>query len=74
MPTSLKDANIPDDRIEEMAEKCTEKGPVGSFKKLYKDDVVEILKITVENTTTINKLNSEIINIQSMSLEFPKQK
>ncbi len=51
MPISLKDASIPADKIDEMAEKCTEKGPVGSFKKLYKDDVVEILKITVENTT-----------------------
>ncbi len=47
MPTSLKDANIPDDRIEEMAEKCTEKGPVGNFKKLYKKDVIEIFRLAL---------------------------
>lgn len=49
MPTSLKDANIPDDRIEEMAEKCTEKGPVGNFKKLYKEDVLKILNMALQD-------------------------
>jgi len=42
---SLKDLNIPDDRLEEMAAKCTEKGPVGNFLKLYKDDVFNIYKL-----------------------------
>ena len=45
LPVSLKDLNIPDDRLEEMAVKCTEKGPVGNFLKLYKDDVFNIYKL-----------------------------
>ncbi|WP_236616431.1 sodium:solute symporter family transporter [Schnuerera ultunensis] len=47
MPTSLAQANISRGRIEEMAEKCTEAGPIGSFKKLYKDDVVKILEMAL---------------------------
>ena len=45
LPTTLKEANIPYDRLEEMAEKCTEGGPRGNFVKLNKDDVLEILKL-----------------------------
>lgn len=47
LPVSLSDANISEEHIEVMAEKCTESGPVGNFKKLYKDDVIEILKIAL---------------------------
>lgn len=47
MPTSLSQANISNDKIEEMAEKCVVFGPVGNMKKLYKDDVVKILKIAL---------------------------
>ncbi|GAG82039.1 unnamed protein product, partial [marine sediment metagenome] len=45
LPITLKEANIPFDRLEEMAEKCTEGGPVGNFVRLDKSDVLEILKL-----------------------------
>ena len=45
MPATLKEANIPYDRLEEMAEKCTEMGPVGNFIKLDRNDVLKILEI-----------------------------
>ncbi|MBD3305662.1 iron-containing alcohol dehydrogenase [candidate division KSB3 bacterium] len=45
LPVSLHDANIGDDRLEEMAAKCTEKGPTGNFVKLSKDDVLNIYKL-----------------------------
>lgn len=45
LPVSLQDLGIPDDRLEEMAAKCTEKHPAGNFKKLYKEDVLNILKL-----------------------------
>ena len=44
LPVSLRDLHIGDDRLEEMAEKATQRGPVGNFKKLEKADVLEILK------------------------------
>lgn len=45
LPASLKDMNIPDDRLEEMAKKATQNGPLGNFKKLYREDVLNILKL-----------------------------
>jgi alcohol dehydrogenase YqhD (iron-dependent ADH family) len=45
LPVTLKEANIPYDRLEEMAAKCTESGPVGNFVKLDKDDALAILKM-----------------------------
>lgn len=45
LPTSLKELDIPSDRFEEMAEKCVKYGPVGGLKKLYKEDVVNILNL-----------------------------
>jgi hypothetical protein len=42
MPIRLKDANIPSDRFEEMAEKCVK---LGSIKKITKEDAVEIFKL-----------------------------
>ena len=45
LPITLKEANVPYDRLEEMAKKCTEMGPVGNFVKLNKDDVLEILML-----------------------------
>jgi alcohol dehydrogenase YqhD (iron-dependent ADH family) len=45
LPITLKEANIPYDRLEEMAEKCTEGGPRGNFVSLSRDDVLEILKL-----------------------------
>lgn len=45
LPVYLKEVDIPDDRLKEMAEKCCKKGPQGNFKKLYENDVLEILKL-----------------------------
>lgn len=47
LPVKLKDMNIPYDRFEEMAEKCTnfDKNPVGAFVKIYKEDVIKILEL-----------------------------
>ena len=45
LPGTLKEANVPYDRLEEMARKCTERGPVGNFVRLDKSDVLEILKL-----------------------------
>jgi len=43
LPVTLKEANISYDRLEEMAKKCTESGPVGNFVKLDEDSVLKIL-------------------------------
>jgi alcohol dehydrogenase YqhD (iron-dependent ADH family) len=45
LPVTLKEANIPYDRLEEMAAKCTQRGPVGNFVKLDKDYVLTILEM-----------------------------
>ncbi len=44
-PTTLKEADIPEDRLKEMADKCkmTNGDTVGNFVKLTKDDVLNIL-------------------------------
>lgn len=47
LPTTLKELNIPSDRLEEMAERCVQRGPVGSFRKLQKNDVLEILRLAL---------------------------
>lgn len=45
MPVSLQDANIPLDRIPEMAKKATENGRLGQFVPLHEKDVAAILEI-----------------------------
>lgn len=45
LPVNLRELKIPDDRLEEMAQKATERGPLGNFKKLYKEDVLKILEM-----------------------------
>ncbi|MBC8587376.1 iron-containing alcohol dehydrogenase [Paratissierella segnis] len=45
LPKSFTEANLPTDKIDLMAEKATEDGPLGNFKKLYKDDVIKIYKL-----------------------------
>jgi alcohol dehydrogenase YqhD (iron-dependent ADH family) len=45
MPVSLKDADLPTDRFEEMATKATEFGPQGNFVKLEKEDVIKIYEL-----------------------------
>ena len=42
LPGTLKDMGVSADRLEEMAEKATERGPVGQFVRLGKKDVMEI--------------------------------
>lgn len=45
MPVSLQDADIPADRIPEMAKKGTENGPLGNFLPLHEKDVAAILEL-----------------------------
>lgn len=45
LPTNLKELGIPDDRFDEMAEKCVKYGPVGGFIKIHKEDVLNILNL-----------------------------
>jgi alcohol dehydrogenase YqhD (iron-dependent ADH family) len=47
LPTRLEQIGIHDDRIEEMASKCTEGGPIGSFMKLEYQDVLNIYKLAL---------------------------
>ena len=44
MPTTLTEVNIPFDKFEEMADKCTanDSAPVGHFVPMYKKDVLAI--------------------------------
>lgn len=48
LPVSLSDANIADDRLEEMAVKCAGEGAIGGFTRLNKDDVLNILKLAAK--------------------------
>lgn len=47
LPVTLSDADIPEDRLEEMADKCTasDTRAVGSFVKLNKQDVLNIYRL-----------------------------
>lgn len=45
MPKSFTEANLPIDDIELMATKATENGPLGNFKKLYQEDLVNIYNL-----------------------------
>jgi alcohol dehydrogenase len=45
LPTSLQELGVKDDRMEEMARKATEKGPVGNFTKLGARDVLSIYRL-----------------------------
>lgn len=45
LPTSLSDADIPEDRFEEMAKKATENGSLGSFVPLHAEDIVNIFSM-----------------------------
>lgn len=47
LPTKLQDFDIDDSRLEEMAEKATMFGMIGQFKKLEKEDVLEIFKMMI---------------------------
>lgn len=45
MPTRLSQANIDGEKFEEMAAKATERGTLGNFVKLTKEDIVNIYKL-----------------------------
>ncbi len=45
LPVSLKDLGIPDERLDEMAQRCTSRGNLGNFVKLDKAAVLSILNI-----------------------------
>jgi len=46
LSTTLKEAKIPYDRFDEIAEKCTKGKEIGSFAKLSKEDVLNILELS----------------------------
>ncbi|WMM89314.1 iron-containing alcohol dehydrogenase [Heyndrickxia coagulans] len=46
-PSRLADYNIGDDKLDVMAEKALPFGPIGNFKKLGKEDVREILRMSL---------------------------
>lgn len=45
MPKTFTEANLPIDDLELMTTKATENGPLGNFKKLYKEDLINIYNI-----------------------------
>jgi alcohol dehydrogenase YqhD (iron-dependent ADH family) len=47
MPSTLSEFKIDDSRLDEMAEKAVAFGDLGSFAKLGKDDVLEILRMSL---------------------------
>lgn len=49
MPTTLGEAGIDREHFEVMAEKATEFGELGNFKKLTKEDVIKIYEIALNN-------------------------
>jgi len=47
LPTTLAELGVTDDRMEEMARKATERGPVGNFVKLGAGDVVSVYRLAL---------------------------
>jgi len=45
MPITLADLDINENRFDELASKCVESGPVGWFRPLEKEDVIEVLQM-----------------------------
>ncbi len=48
LPTTLKELDIDDKNLEEMAKKCVGEDSIGNFLKLNKDDVLKIYKLALE--------------------------
>jgi len=46
-PVSLKDVGIPEEDIEKIADNASMREPFGKLKKLYRKDILEILKIAI---------------------------
>ena len=47
LPTTLRELGVPDDRLDEMAGKATERGPLGSFAHLERADVVSVYRLAL---------------------------
>jgi len=47
LPVSLAEMSIGTERLEEMVEKATHYGLLGNFKKLNKEDVLQVLKLAL---------------------------
>lgn len=47
IPATLREVGIDESMLEKMAEQATTYGPIGSMKKLYKDDVLAIYKMAL---------------------------
>jgi hypothetical protein len=47
LPTRLNEVKINSERFEEMANKCTDRGPVSNFVKLNSKDIVQIYKLAL---------------------------
>lgn len=47
LPVTLEEMDITDSKLEEMAEKCAGDGTIGNFKKLDKDDILNIYKLAL---------------------------
>jgi len=48
LPVTLEGLGIGKEKLEEMARRCTENGPLGNFVKLGKGDVSEILNLALK--------------------------
>ncbi len=48
LPVTLEELGVPSDRLEEMARKCTERGPIGSFARLGEKDVLAVYRLAAE--------------------------
>jgi alcohol dehydrogenase YqhD (iron-dependent ADH family) len=48
LPVTLEELGVPTDRLEEMARKCTERGPIGSFASLGEKEVLAIYRLAAE--------------------------
>jgi len=49
LPVTLEELGVPTDRLEEMARKCTERGPIGNFAKLGEKDVLAVYRLAAES-------------------------
>jgi len=47
LPTTFKELGLPGDRLEEMAKKATEKGPLGNFAKMGLQEVTSVYKLAL---------------------------
>jgi alcohol dehydrogenase YqhD (iron-dependent ADH family) len=48
LPVTLSELGVPTDRLEEMARKCTERGPIGSFARLGEKEVLAVYRLAAE--------------------------